>query len=64
MDKTLLKKLTEKNTANYASLPLERDNDYFATLRQEQKILKSLATDLLQPRTEAIANILKLAKTL
>jgi hypothetical protein len=40
----------------------EKADGMFATLRQEQRILSALANDLLQPRPEAVANILELAR--
>jgi hypothetical protein len=63
MDKTLLKKLNENLpytcTKNRSA---EKADGMFATLRQEQRILSALANDLLQPRPEAVANILELAR--
>ena len=64
MDKTLHKKLTEKHPFAHKQAGSQMGgDDFFAILRHEKRILDALATDLLQPRPEAIANILKLAKT-
>lgn len=63
MDKTLHKKLTENLPYTYSkNRSAEKAEGMFATLRQEQRILSVLANDLLQPRPEAVANILELAK--
>lgn len=64
MDKTLHKKLTEKHPFAHTSASSQTGgDDFFAILRHENRILDALATDLLQPRPEAVANILKLAKS-
>ncbi len=63
MDKTLHKKLTENQRfAHTQATSHSGGEDFFAILRHEKRILDALATDLLQPRPEAIANILKMAK--
>ena len=65
MDKTLHKKLTENLPYTYSNnRSTEREEGMFASLRQEQRILNALAKDLLQPRPEAVANILELARRL
>lgn len=65
MDKTLHKKLTEKHfyahSAAFASAHSE--DDLLSDLKQEIKILHEAAKDLLQPRPEAIANLLKMARS-
>ncbi len=62
MHKTLHDKLTDKQSFN--SAPGIVKDDIFATLRQERRILDALAKDVLQPRPEAVANILRLAKNI
>jgi hypothetical protein len=63
MDKTLLKKLTEKQSFSYNSSSFSQESgDAFATFRQEKRIVEALSNDLLQPRPEAIANILEMAR--
>ena len=64
MDKTLHKKLTEKHLYAYASLGLTDGEDMLASMKQEMKILHFAAQELLQPRPEAIANILERARAL
>lgn len=65
MDKTLHGKLTEKLPfAHKPATTPTGSEDFFAILRHEKRILDALATDLLQPRPEAVANLLKLAKNL
>jgi hypothetical protein len=63
MDKTLHKKLTENLPYTYSkNRNAEKAEGMFATLRQEQRILSALANDLMQPRPEAVANILEMAR--
>jgi hypothetical protein len=65
MDKTLHKKLTAKHiyghTDTYTRLS---GNDMLAGLAQEMYILRGATSELLQPRPEAVANILKMARSL
>ena len=71
MNKTLHKKLTEKHLTAYTPTLASPNGDgmqpgnttWFKTgLGHEMNILKEAAKDLLQPRPEAIARLLKLAK--
>jgi len=65
MDKTLHRKLTEKLL--YAHTPAMAYNDGHRMqigLVQEVHMLREAAKDLMQPRPEAVANILRLAKNL
>lgn len=63
MAKTLHKKLTENLPYTYSkNRSTEKEEGMFATIRQEQRILSALANDLLQPRPEAVAKILELAR--
>jgi hypothetical protein len=65
MDKTLHKKLTEKQLPpTIHSLKQQESGGIFGILRHEKRILDALAKDILQPRPEAVAKILELAKTL
>ncbi len=63
MDKTLHKKLTAKQPSTTApAIPSEEHSGIFGVLRDEKRILDALAKDLLQPRPEAIANIMEMAR--
>ena len=65
MNKTLLRKLNEKHL--YTTTPIEDcadSEDMRSSLIQEMMILREAAKDLLQPRPQAIANILNMARTL
>ena len=63
MNKTLHKKLTEKHL--YAHTPaMAFGGDTQLGLAHEMNILHEAAKDLLQPRPQAIANILKLARNI
>ena len=64
MDKTIHTKLTEKQLLCYTPTAFMSGDDMFATFRQERRILDTLSKDLLQPRPEAVANILELARKL
>ena len=65
MDKTLLKKLTENHLyAHSPAFAYSVDNDSHGNLIHEMSILREAANDLLQPRPEAIAYILKMAGSL
>ena len=64
MNKTLHKKLTEKHLYAYMPTPAFSDgSSNRSMLLQESAILQGLADDLLQPRPEAIAYILKMSRT-
>ena len=66
MNKTLHKKLTEKNHSSYMHLqafPAEEAIVY-SRHSQEMQILQAAAKDLMQPRPEAIARLLQLAKSI
>jgi hypothetical protein len=63
MNKTLHKKLTEKHCYdhnNFCGSGLEHDS----LRKSEAALLKEAGKDLLQPREQAIANILKMARGL
>jgi hypothetical protein len=63
MNKTLHKKLTGKHL--YAYMPLPAYTEYGSSrARAEKNILEEVAQDLLQPRAEAIAYILKMSRNL
>ena len=63
MNKTVHKKLTEKHLTAYQPVLLSHNGgELFAGM--EANILKEAAKELLQPRQEAIARILKLAREL
>jgi len=65
MNKTLHKKLTEKHIFAHTPTPgLPGGEDIFTTARQEMSLMREAAKDLLQPRPEAIAYILKMSRTL
>jgi hypothetical protein len=73
MNKTLHKKLTEKHLTAYQPILLGSDGEdmpfgdngrYTTGLGHEMNLLKEAAKDLLQPRPEAIARLLKMAKEL
>jgi hypothetical protein len=59
MDKTLHKKITEKHLCD---LPVA--NGLYDNFSTEIQMLKEAANDLLKPRPQAIANLLKMAKAL
>jgi hypothetical protein len=63
MAKTLHTKLTDKRiySAPAALLPA---NTIYGDFCGEMQLLKEAATDLLKPRPQAIANLLKMAKAL
>lgn len=63
MNKTLHKKLTEKHLfepAHAIAFPKHEDN--LPGYSYEMAVLRKAAEDLLQPRPEAIANLLKMVK--
>jgi len=62
MDKTLHKKLTEKQLLTYTPTAFAAGADVYAAFRQEKRILDALSKDLLQPRNEAVSRILELAR--
>ena len=67
MNKTLHKKLTEKHLyKNTPTMAYYNGDDMQPgiNLVQEMNMLREAAKDLMQPRKEAIANILRLASTL
>ena len=67
MNKTLHKKLTEKHLyKNTPTLAYYNGDDMQSvmSLANEMILLREAAKDLLQPRKEAIANILRLAATI
>lgn len=63
MNKTLHKKLTEKHTQHHTQAIVYANGDSMPTVfMHEMRILQEAAKDLLQPRPEAIAKLLKMAK--
>ena len=64
MNKTLHKKLTENTYGHTRTLTYAGGEDMLAGLAQEMYMLREAAKDLLQPRSEAVAGILKLARTI
>lgn len=62
MHKTLHEKLTDKQ--QFAFPQSSSPDETFMALRQEARILNALAKDILRPRQQAVANILKMAKDL
>lgn len=60
MDKTVHKKLTAIPSLTAAATSCT--DGLFATLRLEKKILEQLSADLMQPRPQAVAALLELAK--
>ena len=61
MHKTLHKKLTEKHLAGHTQSMAFINGG--GMLLQDANLLKEIAKDLLQPRPQAVANLLKIAKT-
>jgi hypothetical protein len=65
MDKTLHKKLTKNRIYLHTSHPgYHEDAALFNGFSQEMTLLREAATDLLQPRPQAIASILKSARAI
>gem|GEM_PF-1068909 len=65
MDKTLHKKFIEKNHSSYAFLQAyPADEAMLCGHTREMNILHAAAQDLMQPRPEAIARLLQLAKSI
>ena len=74
MNKTLHRKLTEKHLYNHTPSQVYAKGDSFVTddsghstrfmasLEQEVKLLQEAAKDLLQPRPQAIAKLLQMAR--
>ncbi len=60
MHKTLHKKLTEKHLADHTRSTFINGG---GMLLQDANLLKEIAKDLLQPRPQAVANLLKMAKS-
>ncbi|MCD6012779.1 MAG: hypothetical protein K0Q79_2641 [Flavipsychrobacter sp.] len=60
MHKTLHKKFTGNNLAGHTHNKLINGG---GMLLQDANLLKEIAKDLLQPRPQAVANLLKMAKT-
>ena len=63
MNKTLHKKLTEKHL--YAHTPIlaqTEGEDMLSIARQELSLIREAAKDLLQPRAEAIAYIMRMSR--
>lgn len=61
MNKTIHKKLTAKQITTHTTQPVW-DDELFATIRDERKILDSLSKEMLSPRQEALDRLLALAK--
>jgi hypothetical protein len=64
MNKTLHRKLTEKHLCDHPPVIAHTGDDGQYGFTHEMNILQTVAKDLLQPRPQAIANILKLARTI
>ena len=64
MNKTLHKKLTEKHLYEHAHTIVFAKGDLSSQMADEVNLLKEAAQDLLQPRPQAIANILRMAREL
>jgi hypothetical protein len=65
MNKTLHKKLTDKHVFGHTATLAYASGEHLPTVFiHEMKMLKDAAGDLLQPRPEAIARLLELAKGL
>ena len=65
MHKTLHKKLTEKHLYEHTSTVVYANGDCMHTVfMHEMRILQEAAKDLMQPRPEAVARLLKLAKNI
>ncbi len=65
MQKTLHKKLTEKSFHEYQPAIARLHNDILMNgVMQEMKMLQEAAKDLLQPRKEAVAKLLEMARSL
>jgi len=65
MNKTLHKKLTEKHFFTQSPVITYGDSeDVFAGMAFEMDMLKEASKDLLKPRAQAIANILKLSRAI
>lgn len=64
MNKTLHRKLTEHQIYHPLHTQALNRKDYgvLTGLHYEMNILRNIANDLLQPRQEAIANILKMSR--
>lgn len=60
MHKTLHKKLTEKHFSTPAQSGYYADKG--GSMLQDEDLVKQIAKDLLQPRPQAVANLLKMAK--
>ncbi|MBX2906782.1 MAG: hypothetical protein KF744_12135 [Taibaiella sp.] len=64
MDKTIHKKLTTKHFPDSQRSLVASANEHISILREEKRIIEDLSSDLLQPRPEVVANILRLAASL
>ena len=65
MNKTLHRKLTGKHLYDHTpAMTYTGGDDWQLGLAYEVNLLREAAKDLMQPRPEAIANILKLAKSI
>jgi len=64
MNKTLHKKLTEKYFYEHTPSLAHADDDALTGFAGELSLLHKDAQNLMQPRPEAIANILRIAKSL
>ncbi len=62
MNKTIHSKLTVKNSAAHMRSERIASEDFLLVLKQERDIIKALRNEILQPRPQAIANLLKLAR--
>jgi hypothetical protein len=65
MNKTVHQKLTDKYQYTHAAqVGFSCPDDVIAAFRQERKMLKQAAQDLLSPRPEAISRILEMSRAM
>ena len=62
MDKTLHKKLTENTYGRTKTLAAPGGEDMRSGALHEMYLLREAARDLLRPRPEAVANLLRMAR--
>ena len=62
MNKTLHKKLTERHVYHTPAMAYASGDDGLASLVYEMGLLQEAARDVLQPRPQAVARILQMAR--
>ena len=62
MNKTLHKKLTGKHPYGHMPVAYANGDEMLTGLSYEMGVLRNAAKDLLQPRPEAVANLLRMAR--